>query len=228
VSAAKKCRKILIVGTGTDIGKTHITASLLYALDQQGHKVVAWKPCASGVRGIDGDSIRFQGVVRKPSPAPVYSFPEPLSLHLAARKAGVAIKLRVILERMQQLENTCEILVVESAGGVFSPLNDNQTWVDLCPMMAPEQVILVAPDRLGVLHDVTSTVLAAKSKGLELQNIVLSAPSKADSSTGSNAAELETLGLGRVLGVFPRSEVIASTTQQQASRVLRRLGFLSE
>ena len=66
--------------------------------------------------------------------------------------------------------------------------------------------MLVAPDRLGVLHDVGATHRAAASAGVVVDAVVLMAPAKADASTGSNAAELALLTAQPILAL-PRAGV---------------------
>lgn len=86
-------------------------------------------------------------------------------------------------------------LVIETAGGVFSPLTEHLTNFDLAHCVGSAQWVLVAPDRLGVLHEVTSTLQAMRSLGRSPDWLVLNAPSTPDASTGSNAAELRRSGL---------------------------------
>ena len=62
----------------------------------------------------------------------------------------------------------------------------------------------VAPDRLGVLHDVTATVRAASTVGLAVHHIVLSAPAVPDASTGTNAGELR---VGLPVTSLPRASI---------------------
>jgi hypothetical protein len=63
--------------------------------------------------------------------------------------------------------------------------------------------MLVAPDALGVLHDVTATLLALRSFGRIPDAVVLSA-ARSDASTGSNACELRRLGIAQPIAVLAR------------------------
>jgi dethiobiotin synthetase len=76
----------------------------------------------------------------------------------------------------------------------------------------PSVTILVAPDRLGVLHDVTACARKV---------IVLSAPRTPDASTGTNAAELESLGIAHVIASFPRALWDEPQSLEQAERIWR-------
>jgi hypothetical protein len=91
------------------------------------------------------------------------------------------------------------ITLIESAGGAFSPLATRLTNVDLALALEPALWVLVAPDALGVLHDVTSTLRALPRPP---DAIVLSSARAADASTGSNAAELTSLDICEVREVL--------------------------
>jgi dethiobiotin synthetase len=98
-------------------------------------------------------------------------------------------------------------VVIETAGGVFSPLSRDATNFDLARQLDAATWVLVAPDRLGVLHDVMSTLRAMQSLGRDADWLVLSAPARADASTGTNAAELRQLGVRPAVISLQRGEV---------------------
>jgi dethiobiotin synthetase len=116
-----------------------------------------------------------------------------------------------------------DVLVIETAGGLLSPLGAGHTNLDLAKALAPHTLLLVAPDRLGVLHELTACreVLRAHARELPEPGIILQAPSAPDASTGTNEAEIETLQIGRVLGAFPRADATAPSSIAAAERVLR-------
>jgi hypothetical protein len=85
--------------------------------------------------------------------------------------------------------------IVESAGALFSPLGPSATNFELASALEPAFWVLVAPDALGVLHDVRVTWEACARRGLVPDFLVLSGARTADASTGTNADELRTLGI---------------------------------
>ena len=87
--------------------------------------------------------------------------------------------------------------------------------------LSPTLHVLVAPDRLGVLHDV-GAALAAWPDAPETW-VVLSAPAASDASTGDNAAELETLGIARVAAVFPHAASDSTPTTEVAHALAQRV-----
>ena len=90
------------------------------------------------------------------------------------------------------------VSLVELAGGAFSPLGPGLTNVDLALALDPALWLLVAPDALGVLHDVTASLRALPRPP---DAVVLSGSRPPDQSTGGNAQELASLGIVPVLDV---------------------------
>jgi dethiobiotin synthetase len=81
---------------------------------------------------------------------------------------------------------------------VFSPLGHAKTNLALAELLEPALWILIAPDRLGVLHDVTATLQAMRTLSRIPDFILLSQGAPTDESTGSNAGELTRLGIAEI------------------------------
>jgi dethiobiotin synthetase len=212
------------VGTGTDVGKTHLSVALLRALARQGHSAVGLKPVESGVGAGESDTSRLAaaGLFHVKHPAP-YRFPDPVSPHLAARRAGIEIVAASIVEWVAGC--AAPWTVVETAGGLLSPLGRSLTNLDLVRLLEPNVVVLVGVDRLGVLHDVAGCRLAfsARAPALPEPHVVLQAPASSDSSTGTNADELSLLGLADNVTVVPRGAVTEPSVEQAALALLAKI-----
>ena len=211
-------RLIVVTGTGTEIGKTHTTCALLLAA--QG-RAFGFKPIESGVTGTEGDDGRALRLASgtfhvKREPAP-YLFRRAVSPHLAAREEGRDIDLDVAASAIARAPTDAHALLVELAGGLFSPLGAALTNADLALRLAPDAILLVAPDRLGVLHDVGATLRAARAAGLDITALALVQPEHPDLSTGTNAGELRLLGAPPVFEL-PRgsAEAIAALPETRA------------
>jgi dethiobiotin synthetase len=203
-------RRIVMLGTGTSIGKTWTTLALTRALIRCGAPTIALKPIESGVSGPFGPGDSDAELLARASSAtplpPPYRLPEPISPHLAARRAGVTLELARTLEYVRACESAAPaFVVVESAGGVFSPLAAGVTNYDLARCLEPAFWVLCAPDALGVLHQLTATLEAMRARGREPDCVVLSAPAAPDASTGSNAAELTALSITQPIAVLGRN-----------------------
>lgn len=195
--------RIVLVGTGTSVGKTWIGAALLRELGRRGLRTVGLKPIESGVSDDSATDAAALGAAGSIYPTtPPFRFAPPLSPHLAARLANTAVDLDQPLKYVQSHESGSEgarpdVVVVETAGGLFSPLSDMHVNWDLARALDPSLWVLVAPDSLGVLHDVTATLEASRARGRAPDELLLSASRTPDASTGTNAAELERLGVAR-------------------------------
>ena len=197
-------RLVLVTGTGTGIGKTHFAEALLLRWGRSA-RVAGVKPIESGVDGRSlSDAQRLAAASTFHVKQSGHAFSAPLSPHLAARDEGIAIRLEVVATSIAQARELAEGLVVELPGGLFTPLDDWTFNADLARMLAPDAVLFVAPDRLGVLHDVTAATRAAATVALSIAGIVLVAPESPDPSTGRNAAELGRLIPVPVLALLPR------------------------
>jgi dethiobiotin synthetase len=191
----------VVVGTGTGVGKTWVTAALAAALVTRTRGVVALKPVETGVAAdtSDSDFRRLADASSFPVEPQPFRFDAPLSPHLAAHRVGRGIEVRQLLTYVQSHESSSagppDWALVETAGGLFSPLALGVTNFDLARALDPATWLLVAPDGLGVLHDVTATLGLARALGRAPDHVLLSAARTPDESTGTNAAELATLGI---------------------------------
>lgn len=212
--------RVFVTGTGTDVGKTHVASCLLRLARERGTRARAYKPVASGLAdGRCEDAEAHAAALGGPVEAPTYAFRDPISPSVAARREGVTVDIAVITEHVREMEAGADLILVEGAGGLFSPLGDAITNADLAVALAPCAVLLVAPDRLGVLHDLRATLLAARASGVSIDAFVLSAPKEPDASTSTNEAELERIGLGAPAAIFERARFDDQISLRAAAQV---------
>jgi dethiobiotin synthetase len=112
-------------------------------------------------------------------------------------------------------------LLLETAGGAFSPLSSRTTNRDLATILEPAIWVLVASDSLGVLHDVRATLTALDAVGRRPDFLVLSQARDADSSTGTNERELRRVGLPKPIAYASRGA--DSSALEPLARALLRL-----
>ncbi len=226
----RAARVIVVTGTGTEIGKTHVSEALLGAVAKRGRRVAGLKPVETGVvPGATTDAARLEAVSTfhvKPSPlgAP-YAFPRPISPHLAARDAGAPpIRVDAIRDLVANASADGDFVLVELAGGLFSPISDTAFNADVAASLSADVTILVAPDRLGVLHDVFAALRAASTVPLHFDAILLSAPENPDASTGRNGPEIRRLSPGMPVFELPRAAPRELAADAAVQAFLRDLG----
>lgn len=214
--------RVVVLGCGTAVGKTHVSVALLRNLVARGLPAMGMKPVESGLiedapglAASDANALATAGSCRARNWLPVYRFVDPISPHLAARSVGTTIEVdraaewvarNEVLMTTGAVSHSVKWTVVETAGGVFSPLSSAATNFDLAQALEPAIWILVAADGLGVLHDVSATLQAMRARGRTPDHVVLSGAREPDASTGSNAAELATLGICRVSALLARND----------------------
>lgn len=231
-------RRVILLGTGTGVGKTYIATQLAHAWRRMGIRTLALKPVESGVdpdacTGSTTDAGQL-GAAADGGAAPLYAFPEPVSPHLAAQDAGMRINLRAMGDWVRERENHFfgvdsdgpgGITLIESAGGAFSPLNEEAVNFDLALYLQPALVVLVAPDSLGVLHDVGVCLHAMAICPPSL--VALSAARAPDASTGRNATELERIVFPRLNNAAPHDRrVITVLADEKADFLAARVNEL--
>ena len=187
---------VFITGTSTEVGKTFIGVAIARALTQRDIKVIPRKPIESGCLNQDGELIPqdatalkkaadYQGSLSDVCP---YRFEPPIS---PVRAAHLANKILTT----EQLVNIClqgsedGFVLVEGAGGFYSPLAENGLNADLAVALQLP-VLLVADDRLGVLSQALLNVEAIQMRGLPLAGVVLNAMDDKQNDHMDNSADL--------------------------------------
>ena len=217
---------IVVSGTGTGVGKTHVGAALLRAWASRGLAVCGYKPVETGVAGDEGADIRALRLASsfhvKPA-ARSTTYRDPISPHLAARLEGRAIDIFDIASEVSRLRSLAAGVLVELAGGLFSPLTASHTCADVVALLGDSALLIVAPDRIGVLHDVGATWRAARGIGIVPMGVTLTTPEQPDRSTGTNASEISAVCKVPVLAVIPRDPVETLALGQPIAQLLSAL-----
>jgi len=156
-------RKIFVTGIGTDVGKTVVSAILTEALEAD-----YWKPIQAG--DLDNsDSIKVQNLISNEKTVihtEGIKLNSPMSPHAAAEIDGVEIKLSDF-----KFPKTDNNLIVEGAGGLMVPLNDNDLIIDLIGVLDVE-VVLVSQNYLGSINHTILSLDALKNRGIKVLGVI--------------------------------------------------------
>jgi dethiobiotin synthetase len=162
-------RLVLVVGTGTDVGKTWVCARLLRALRAAGLTVAVRKPAQSYAAGTDPgalDSAVRGAASGEPSTRvcpPSRWYETAMAPPMAADALGRGrFTLAELVTELDWPASPVEVGVVESAGGVRSPQTHDADAVAVAVAVAPDVVVLVADAGLGTLNAVRLTLGALK------------------------------------------------------------------
>ncbi|MDZ4818240.1 MAG: dethiobiotin synthase [Planctomycetota bacterium] len=199
---------LFITGSDTNVGKTYITALIARQLRAAGHSVGVYKPAASGCKMIDGqlvseDAVALWEAAGRPGELRHVCpqlFAAPLAPHLAARAEGRSIDCKLLRSGIQYWESRSEIILVEGAGGLISPIGDTEYVADLAYEFGYPLIVVVA-NRIGAINQALQTLIAARSfrGGLTVAGVILNevvahagTPDQiTDPSFAANGAELQ-------------------------------------
>lgn len=165
-------KPIFITGIGTGIGKTVTSAVLVEKL-----KADYWKPIQSGdLDETDTDRVKSLVSNSKSFFHPEsYRLTQPFSPHKSAALDNVHISIDSII-----LPQTNNHLIIEGAGGLMVPLNDNDLIIDLIKKLDAE-VVLVSQNYLGSINHTLLSADALRSRNIPLKMIAMCG--KRDEST---------------------------------------------
>ncbi len=188
---------VFITATGTDIGKTFLTAGLIRHMRGAGGAVAAIKPIVSGfdpsaweesdpavLLAALGRPVALEEVERI-SP---WRFKAPLSPHMAGRREGRAIVFQDVVEFCRRsMAGNHGVLLIEGVGGIMVPFDDRRTVLDLMSVLRIP-VILVAGSYVGTISHILSALEVMARRNLDIAAVVV------NESEGSAASLEETVG----------------------------------
>jgi dethiobiotin synthetase len=156
-------RKIFITGIGTGVGKTIVSAIVTEALQAD-----YWKPLQTGSgEGKDSDTIEKLISNNKTKIHPeAFCLSKPASPFAAAEEAGIKIEIKNIV-----LPQTDNVLVIEGAGGLMVPINEEELMIDMIEQWDAE-VILVSQNYLGSINHTMLSCMALADRKLKVLGIV--------------------------------------------------------
>lgn len=177
--------KIFITGIGTDVGKTIVSAIVVEALEAD-----YWKPVQAGELGYS-DIHRIKDLIsneRSRMFESSYALKTPMSPHAAAAIDGITIDLDKIT-----IPKTANNIVIEGAGGLLVPINENETILDI--IKKDYKIIVVSRHYLGSINHTLLTIEALKQHGYEIAGIIFSGnENKTTESIVKNLSEINILG----------------------------------
>lgn len=197
----KRGRGLFITGTDTAVGKTYVAALIARALGAAGHRVGVYKPAASDCRPegdalVSDDAVRLWEAAGRPGELErvcPQRFRAPLAPHLAARAEGKQLDLELLRSGLDYWCDRSDVILVEGAGGLMSPLGEEEYVADLAYDLG-FPLVVVSRNALGTINQTLQTLIAAAAfrEGLAIAGVVLNnpAPRADDASTATNRDEL--------------------------------------
>lgn len=194
-------RGFFVTGTDTDVGKTVVSAWLLAHLD-----ACYWKPVQAGtVPETDTQMVRRLAELPEDRIVPeAYVLKEPLAPHEAARREGIGIDMAKLVAPQDG-----RLLIVEGAGGLLVPLNEQDYVIDLIEDLNLP-VILVARSTLGTINHTLLSLEALRRRGLVVAGVVINGP-----ESPHNRAAIERYGKTQVIVEIPKLDTVTRSALRQ-------------
>lgn len=165
-------KNYFITGIGTGIGKTIVSAILTEKLQAD-----YWKPIQSG--DLDNsDSLLVAQLISNHKTVihpEQFKLTQPLSPHLSARIDGIKISTEKI-----KAPKTSNHLVIEGAGGLMVPINEQELILDLIKSLNAK-VIVVSQNYLGSINHTLLTLEVLKSRKIEVEGLIFNGPANEES-----------------------------------------------
>jgi dethiobiotin synthetase len=204
-----------VTATGTDIGKTFVTAGLIRHLRSQSKAVEALKPLVSGfdpANAVVSDPALLLAAIGRPANldeiariAP-WRFRAPLSPDMAAKKEESSIDFDAMVDFCRRaVEETRGTLFIEGIGGVMVPLDEKRTVLDWIEALGLP-VILVAGSYLGTLsHTLTALDVLARRQ-TKIAAVIVSETPESPVPLADTAATIAAFALPAGVVAIPRLE----------------------
>lgn len=189
-------RGLFVTGTDTGVGKTVVSAALMHRFRGQA-PLRYWKPVQTGIE--QDDDTAEVGRLGDCADCLVESgvrLPRPLSPHLAARLANTTIDLDSLIGTVSH-EPASMRWIVEGAGGVLVPVNDQETMADLMTRLDLPAVV-VTRTALGTINHTLLTLEALRQRAITIAGVVMVGEPSPD-----NRDAIERYGRIRILGELP-------------------------
>jgi len=177
-------KNIFITATGTDIGKTYVSALIVKKMRESGLNCGYFKPVLSGVveeggRLKESDCnfvVNTAKIPVEPENCVTYWWKEAVSPHLAALRSGQEIDIKKIRRDFDRKQKEYDYLLVEGAGGITCPLRlengEKYLLKDLIKELGTS-IIIVADGGLGTINSVLLTVEYAHASNISIEGIIL-------------------------------------------------------
>lgn len=188
---------IFVTGTGTEVGKTVVAATIAHTLATEGQRVHVFKPAVTGLdEGVETDHAllrRASGSNQSDDQIAPYRYGPPASPHLAAALAGEEIDPERLRQAARAAAEDADVLVCEGVGGLLVPLSPTYLIRDLAADLGYPLVVVAGPG-LGTINHTLLTIESARTAGLHVAAAVLNPwPAEPSEIERSNHETIATL-----------------------------------
>ncbi|WP_326613117.1 dethiobiotin synthase [Streptomyces scopuliridis] len=197
---------MIVTGTGTEIGKTVVTAAVAAVALARGRTVAVLKPAQTGLGPSEtGDAAEVARLAGPVTAVELARYPDPLAPATAARRAGAApVGPEEIADAAEKLAAEHDLVLVEGAGGLLVRFDETGATLADAARLLGAPVLVVAPAGLGTLNMTALTAEALRARSLTLEGVVIGRwPAVPDLAARCNLADLPESAGAPLLGAVP-------------------------
>lgn len=198
---------IFVTGTDIQVGKTFITAGLAATMQSLGYSTCVYKPIQTGAIEKSGfaqspDLVFVKTIDPYIKTASTYLLKEISSPIIAAETENIIINRTDIVKEYEAIKKESDCVIVESTGGIMTPLAPNYLTSNLINDLELPAVVVVRPDE-GIINQTLLTINHAESKGIKVRGVIINAiPERTTSIDLKNAPRLiEEFTNAKILGI---------------------------
>jgi dethiobiotin synthetase len=163
-------KKFFITGTGTGIGKTYITSVILKNILSR-KKIIGIKPIAAGYSlDLINEDVQTlldcQASINDHQKINFYSLKKAVSPHIGTEEEDIQIDFNLIKQKINDLENEYDHILIEGVGGLLSPVDQFRTNLDLIRHLDIPVIVIIGL-KLGCINDALLTQHALQSNGIK-------------------------------------------------------------
>ncbi len=172
-----------VTATGTDVGKTFITALLVKKWRDSGIDAGYYKAALSGAefrdgKWVAGDADYVKRIANLPDTQEQlvsYVYKEAVSPHLAARKEGNPVEIAKVQADFEAATKRHEFIFAEGSGGIICPIRYDDQKIFLVDIMKTVNLplLVVTTAALGSINACVLTVEYARSRGLDVRGLIV-------------------------------------------------------
>lgn len=204
---------LFVTGTGTDIGKTYVSAAICRALTDKSLKLAYYKAAVSGadcIENSDAGFVRDNANIRQDTDRLLsYLYEKPLSPHLAARLENRFASLDKIKHDFLSLQSDYDYVLTEGAGGIICPIvyEKDRTLMYLDVLKAFNvRALIVADAGLGTINHTILTLSYLRSNNVDVAGVILNNFDKDSLMHKDNLYMVEQLGQIKVIATLAHGD----------------------
>ena len=209
-------KAIFVTATGTDVGKTYISALIVKKMRELGYNCGYFKPALSGAEIINGKLVpgdcayvlKTAKINAEPMNYVSYVFKTAVSPHLASEIEKNPINIEKIKSDFERIKKEYDFVVVEGAGGIICPFNLKEQKLMLPDVIKSLglDILIVASASLGTINSTVLTAEYAKQHNINVKGIILNNYDETDFMQIDNKKQVEALTDVKVVATVKKED----------------------